>query len=99
MNGSYEPMYERRKDAILLCMDVAFRSYIHAWAKVSIESTFKVARDKRLLFQNTDRDKVDAFTTEIVHSKGRPSTAGPKTVRTFESIVHPLRNKATTILR
>lgn len=100
MDGAYDQAGGQRKAALLCCMDEAFKAYGFQWAKTAIESAFQVATEKRLLFQDQDRDRVDEFSTAIAKARARSSSGWvPRVARTHESTAHPLRNKGRDLMR
>jgi hypothetical protein len=89
-----------RLQAIIKCMQVAYRCYNRDWAKNPIEMTFLEASNRRLYFDPDLREELDKLTTSLtLERRKNTSWAGPQTIRTFNSVAHPLLQKKVGLLR
>lgn len=90
-----------RITAVLDCMEVSYRSYNRDWAKERVDKVFAAAARRRLGFPSDLRDRLDDLTTTITMEQRRILSGGGnlKTLRTYDSMAHPLLQKRVGILR
>eukprot|EP01041_Mallomonas_annulata_P011092 gene11092-23191_t len=96
-----ETATRKRVEAILQSMEVAYKNYPRAWAKQSIDRIFAAAASRRLTMPEDLRERLDTMTTNIT-TEQRKSASGAdivNTIRTYDSVAHPLLQKRTGILR
>lgn len=84
----------RRKETILFCMADAFRLYKRQWAKQPVDLLFRAAASHRLCFEGELLARLDSLTECItIEQRAASANTGPRTIRTFDSTAHPLRQK------
>lgn len=87
-----------RRDAILHCLEIGARAASDPnkrWAKTPVESCITAAAEKRLLFSESQRSKLDRLTTRMREGKLRDFVPSKVTMpRVAEAAYHPLRNVA-----
>lgn len=89
------PENEYRINTILLCLESAYDKYTWQWAKQHIELAFNCITKKRHILTSDVRERLDkmANTFEAERRKN-VSWSGPQTIRTYNSISHPLQKKS-----
>lgn len=93
-------LYETRKAVILTCMSDAFKLYKRLWAKQPIDLLFRAAAVKRRCFKDAQLEALDELTQTItIEQRASSANVGPRTIRTYDSTAHPLRQKNIGILR
>jgi hypothetical protein len=91
---------ERRQAGLLACMADAYKLYKRQWARQPVDFLLKAGAIKRLCFRGTQLDTMDNLTTAItLDQRASSSNTGPRTIRTYDSTAHPLRQKNIGILR
>ena len=93
-------LIERRKESILGVMTSALRQYKRQWAKQPVELLFRAAASTRVSFEGSQLEALDELTNTMTREQ-RANTAniGPRTIRTYDSTAHPLRQKNVGVLR
>ena len=89
-----------RENAILICLEIAFRIYHWTWAKQPCDAVYACAAERRLLFSEEGREGLDLLTTAITTAQRKDNSwSGPQTIRTYNSTAHPLLSKNVGLLR
>ena len=90
-----------RVDAILRCMEIAYKKYHFLWARNPIEKVFLKATGLRFILHEDSLKRLDELVNkQEVERRKRVYSAGPQTVRTLNSVHNPLSKKqANTLLR
>eukprot|EP00607_Mallomonas_marina_P009385 CAMPEP_0182421190 /NCGR_PEP_ID=MMETSP1167-20130531/6443_1 /TAXON_ID=2988 /ORGANISM="Mallomonas Sp, Strain CCMP3275" /LENGTH=128 /DNA_ID=CAMNT_0024598059 /DNA_START=1063 /DNA_END=1449 /DNA_ORIENTATION=- len=100
-SGASETEIRERVDAILLCMEAAYKNYVRDWAKAPVDRLFSAASQRRLGVPADLREKLDDLTTLLTKEQRqvRSGATGQQTVRTYNSVTHPLLQRRVGILR
>ena len=90
-----------RMYAILRCMETSYKKYHFLWARSPIESMFLKATGLRSSLDEKCLKRLDELVNkQEVERRKRTSSAGPQTVRRFNSVHNPLAKKqANSLLR
>lgn len=90
----------KRENAILICLETAFRIYHWTWAKQPCDAVYACAAERRLHFSEESRVGLDTLTTAITTAQRKDTSwSGPQTIRTYNSTAHPLLSKNVGLLR
>ena len=100
-SAEIDPSLSRaRKAVILVCMSDSFKLYKRQWAKQPVDLLFRAAAVKRLCFQDVQLEALDELTQAItIEQRASSANVGPRTIRTYDSTAHPLRQKNIGLLR
>ena len=89
-----------RQLSVLNCMKAAFKLYRREWARPPLDILFRTAANARLFFDDDMRPILDDMTTAItLEQRSLASGINTHTIRTYDSIAHPLRKNEKGILR
>ena len=89
-----------KENAILICLEIAFRIYHWSWAKQPCDAVYACAAERRLHFSEESREGLDTLTTAITTAQRKDNSwSGPQTIRTYNSTAHPLLSKNVGLLR
>jgi hypothetical protein len=80
-------------------MEVALRAHQHGWAKQPINDVVTAFSERRLLISEDLREALDSYTSFWVLQQRKESWTGPKTIRSYDSLAHPLTTKRIGLLR
>jgi len=85
---------------IIMVIKVIYSRKSYAYAKSSVESTLKIARDHRLKFsEGPCREQIDEWTTLMTKEAAVPVGYKERTIRVVNSTAHPLLNRANQNMR
>lgn len=104
-NGDNSPTSEENSDIIerqkvlISVVEVALRAYHNGWARQPINDVVTAFSERRLLVSDELREALDSYTSFWVLEQRKESWAGPKTIRTYDSVAHPLTTKRVGLLR
>lgn len=92
-NNIYKQNYLEKQTIIIKLLSTAYKSYHLAWKAPNIKSIFKEASSRRLKFDLDLRNQLDDLATDMVKDERKiGSNTKNRTIRTTNSIAHPLRN-------
>jgi hypothetical protein len=96
-----EEIYKERLQALIWCVETTCKLYqTQSWAKQPVEKLCGDISTMRLQFPPLLRDSLDELTTIITQVQRKNiSSRGIQTIRTLNSIAHPLRSSKNDILK
>jgi hypothetical protein len=91
-----------RLRVLIATLETAIESYKWSWAKPPIESLIKLASERRTCFPPSMRDEVDEITSAVTLAMRKNVSLNnvlSRSIRSYNSTAHPLRNKSIEILK
>ena len=82
-----------RRDAVIHCLRAAWPKYeakLQTWAKTPVEAAVLAAAEKRICFDDAQRDRLDRLTTQVKNNQRGAGRAEKKAYRDEDSTAHPL---------
>lgn len=83
----------QRRDAIVHCLKSAWPAYeAKKWAKTPVEAAVLAAAEKRHVFHDNQRDRLDRLTTQVKNTQRGLCRVQKQVLREQDSTFHPARD-------
>ena len=98
-----EVLSRTRIFAVLKCLEISLKNYFHDWAKRPVDTLYALASNNRMHVNDDDlRGQLDDLVTRVTLEQRKLASKGAsisKTIRTYDSVAHPLLRRNDGILR